>query len=116
MSIEGNIRWRQITGWPSSLIGIRHRVGALTREKSFKIGITNDPRRRARQYDRNEPFYDEMIVLYKSPSIDNARTLEKKLINAYIDNDRKPSDNRNRGGQGRIGAPPHYAYVVVERG
>lgn len=108
--------WRQRTGWPSSLIEIRHRIGAFTRGKTegktiFKIGITCRPERRGYEYDRNEPFYDRMIVLYETSSIKNARDMEKALIKHYRDQ----CDNLRNGGGGRIGTPPHYMYIVVNR-
>ena len=50
-----------------------------------------------------------MIVLYETSSIKNARDLEKQLIKYYWG----WCDNRNRGGGGNIGTPPHYAYIVT---
>ena len=108
-----DVRWRERTGWPSSLTELRHRIGAFTRgDSQFKIGITCRPRTRASEYDRNEPYYDEMIVLHETSSIKNARDLEEELIKYYWG----WCDNRNRGRGGNIGTPPHYAYIVVNHG
>ena len=105
-----NIRQKETTGWPSSLIALRHRIGAFTRgQADFKIGITCRPRERGYEYDRLEPYYDEMIVLYKTSSIKNARDLEKDLVKHYW----KRCDNLKDGGGGNIGTAPHYAYIVV---
>ena len=105
-----NIRWKQRRGWPSNLIEIRHRIGAFTRnDTSFKIGITCQPRERGYKYDRLEPYYDEMIVLYETSSIKNARDLEKDLVKHYWER----CDNLIDGGGGNIGAAPHYMYIVV---
>ena len=104
------IRWEQRTGWPSSLIEIRHRIGAFTRNTAnFKIGITCRPSIRAYEYARRKPHYDEMIVLYQTSSIKNARDLEKDLIKHYWEQ----CDNRYNGGGGNIGTGPHYAYIVT---
>ena len=98
-------------GWPSQQAGLRNRIGALAirPQGKFKIGITNAPEDRMKQYGGG---FDRMIVLYKTSSWDNVRKLERNLIDSYLDYD----GNRNlkSGGGGRKPAEgPYYLYVVV---
>lgn len=97
-------------GWPSQIIStMRRRVSAYTRAGiPFKIGITNDPYARASQYDYNEPYYDEMILIYGTSSINHVRELEAVLIDYYWDF----CDNSIGGGGGRVGIGPYYLYIV----
>ena len=100
-----------MTGRPSEVAGtLRRRVSAYTREDRvdrFKIGITNNPRGRfSNGYARD---YDEMIVLYRSASLDSVSQVECDLIehNAEI------TRNRIAGGGGNYGEPPYYLYLVI---
>jgi len=89
---------------------IRRQLSAYTRQdriRRFKIGITNDPERRYQQAYTNE--YDEMILLYRTSSINFVSWLEKELVSHNWD----ISDNNIAGGGGNIGAPPYYLYVVI---
>jgi hypothetical protein len=73
----------------------------------FKIGITNDPWRRFNQaYAR---YYDEMIVLYKTASINNVSRVEAFLVN----HNWEVTDNAIAGGGGHIGESPYFLYVVL---
>lgn len=100
--------WRIETGWPQWL-NLRRRVGALRRHSIFyKIGITNDPDRRARQYYDE---YDEMIVIYQTQSLASARWVERDLIDFTWDD----TDNEVGGGGGNFGEPPYFVYVVRDR-
>lgn len=101
------------TGWPSNLKTINQRVGAIKRRScAFKIGITNSPRTRIRQYEDEHPrHYGEMLVLYRTSSRKNAAELEKLLISKH------QSDRRNRNRRGGGGGRPgrglrHYLYIV----
>ena len=63
------------SGWPSGITStMRRRVSGYTRRSSFKIGITSDPDQRALGYSDD---YSEMIVLYETSSISNARKLRE---------------------------------------
>jgi hypothetical protein len=85
-------------------------LSALTPERyveRFKIGITNDPIRRFGIY---VDAYDEMILLYRSRSINNVSDMEAMLI----DHNRDLAMNRTGGGGGNIGRTgPYYLYVVL---
>jgi hypothetical protein len=99
------------TGRPSTAAStLRRRVSAYTRQDvvgRFKIGITNNPRRRfSNGYSAD---YDEMIVLYRSPSRDSVSQVERDLI----DHNQAITKNRIAGGGGNCGDPPYYLYIVL---
>jgi hypothetical protein len=99
------------TGRPSAVATIlRRRMSAYTREgvvSRFKIGITNNPR--ARFSNGYSGDYDEMIVLYKSKSLDSVSRVEYDLI----DHNKEITKNRIAGGGGNYGDPPYYLYIVL---
>ena len=98
-------------GWPSQVDSImRRRVSDYTSGNDFKIGITNDPDARAGQYGYIEPYpyYDEMILIYETSSIINARKLESELIKHYG----ALCDNRIGGGGGSSESGRYYLYIV----
>lgn len=104
------------TGWPSQLSGrLKRRISALTRRSSaFKVGITNWPEKRKREYERDYPrHFSEMIVLYETRSRSSASILESQLIehNWY----RSDLKNAVGGGGGRHGEGWYYLYVVRRR-
>ena len=99
------------TGRPADVaITLRRRVSAYTREdrvNRFKIGITNNPLGRfSNGYARD---YDQMIVVYRSSSLDSVSQVECDLIEHNGDITR----NRIAGGGGDYGEPPYYLYLVV---
>ena len=74
--------------------------------RRFKIRITNNPPTRFSQgYSAD---YDEMIVLYRSPSLDSVSQVERDLI----DHNQGITKNRLTGG-GNYGGPPYYLYIVL---
>lgn len=85
-------------------------LSALTRElyvERFKIGITNNPIRRFGNYAE---AYDDMILLYRSGSIQNVSDLEVMLI----EHNRDLTRNQISGGGGNIGRRgPYFLYVVL---
>ena len=89
---------------------LRRRVSAYTREdwvSRFKIGITNNPYGRfSNGYARE---YDEMIVLYRSSSLDSVSQVECDLI----EHNGEITRNRIAGGGGNYGEPPYYLYLVA---
>ena len=104
------VNWQIKKGWPNAL------ASALTRQISqlvradrgwsrFKIGITNDPARRANQYGDE---YEEMIVIYETSSASNVDSAERYLIDYYYG----VADGLRAGGGGPKGDPPYYLYVV----
>ena len=99
------------TGRPSAVATtLRRRVSAYTRKdvvRRFKIGITNNPPTRfSNGYSAD---YDEMIVLYRSPSLDSVSEVERDLI----DHNQEITKNRIAGGGGNYGGPPYYLYIVL---
>jgi hypothetical protein len=108
---EDVVHFDVTTGRPAEVAStLRRRVSAYTREdrvSRFKIGITNNPRGRfSNGYARD---YHEMIVLYRSASLDSVSQVERDLIehNAEI------TRNRIAGGGGDYGGAPYYLYLVV---
>jgi hypothetical protein len=99
------------TGRPSAVATIlRRRVSAYTREgvvSRFKIGITNNPR--ARFSNGYSADYDEMIVLYKSWSLDSVSKVELDIL----EHNEEITENRIAGGGGNYGNPPYYLYIVL---
>jgi hypothetical protein len=100
-----------MTGRPSVVAStLRRRVSAYTRKdliRGFKIGIINNPRVRFSKKDYSG--YDEMIVLYKSSSLDSVSEVECDLI----DHNQEITKNRIAGGGGNYGDPPFYLYIVI---
>jgi hypothetical protein len=99
------------TGKPSTVAtSLRRRVSAYTREGvvgGFKIGITNDPRTRFSKKDYAR--YHEMIVLYRSSSLESVSQVERDLI----EHNKAITKNRIAGGGGNYGQPPYYLYIVL---
>lgn len=104
------IHFDPMTGKPSVVAStMRRRVSAYTRKdlvRGFTIGITNDPAARFSRYSRD---YDEMIVLYKSSSLESVSEVERDLI----DHNKEITKNRIAGGGGSYGDPPYYLYIVL---
>lgn len=86
--------------------------------RSFKIGITDDPRRRARHgYPHNGYMvrYDRMDLIFRG-SRDLAGALETHLVSIFNDNGYFPSEkcvNDQPGDEGpRSYEKPYYVYIV----
>ena len=112
MEIKYNLR----SGWPRLVTkNLRDEIYNCTKRQSFKIGITNNPERRAREYRNSD--YRLMHILYKTSSINHARELERNLIAQFRDkwNKRrnKRLENSIGGGSGRPSDGMYYLYVVV---
>jgi hypothetical protein len=126
-SVEGkmNIRDEAETGWPSRG-NLVQRVAAYTRNGRvqqygpidqviaavrrrdlyrWRIGITNAPDARAAKYGSR---YDEMILIYRTTSIQNVRQWEDRLLEVFKDK----SDNLYIGGGRSAGEGPYYVYLV----
>jgi hypothetical protein len=87
---------------------LRRRLSAYTRKdlvRGFKIGITNNPY--ARFSNGYAKSYDEMIVLYRSSSLDFVSQRD------LIEHNNEITKNRIAGGGGNYGDPPYYLYVVL---
>ena len=95
---------------PKMVETLHRRVSQYKRgDRNFKIGITNDPDRRAREYYyRDGNRYHEMVVLYQTRRLGQVRKLEAVLVRKH----RADSDNEQGGGGGSAGKPPYYLYVV----
>jgi len=101
------------TGWPSQL-NLHQRVSAFTRPDrciSFKIGITNNPDKRASLYRGSGTIYHEMVLLYRTSSDTHVRAMEVFLCDYY----KESSDNVNAGGGGPGGEGPYYLYLTIQR-
>lgn len=110
-----NVRYETESGWPSRLDSLLKRIGAYTREdrvSQWKVGISAYPERRAEQHDRSGVGYDEMVVIYVTRSIANARVVERWVteeFDGYLDNERQ-------GGGGLVAeAEAHFVYLLLRR-
>jgi len=111
-----DVRYETDSGWPSALENLWRRVSAYTRGDriiGWKVGLTNNPERRAYSYDRDtDYYYDEMVAIYETSSIKNARDLEFAITSEYDGY----CDNERLGGAGPDSAtPPYYVYLVLKR-
>lgn len=88
---------------------LHRRISALKRKSDFKIGFTNNPDKRASQYDSSR--YYQMVVLYETGSDERVRKLEAMLIGKH----REDSDNEIGGGGGPKGKGKRYLYIVRSR-
>ena len=110
--MDENMHFDVTTGRPSEVAStLRRRVSAYTRKElvqGFKIGITNNPRGRfSNGYARD---YDEMVVLYRSSSLDSVSQVECDLI----EHNKEITKNRIGGGGGNYGDLPYYLYIVLK--
>ena len=107
---EMEVVYNYVTGRPEDVAStVVRKISAYTRDsivRWFKIGITNDPEGRSNGHKRH---YDRMMVIYSSSSLKSVRDLECELI----EHNREIADNFIGGGGGRVGAAPHFMYVVV---
>ena len=107
------VRYQMEGGWPNRIEGrLRRRVSALVRQsRSFKIGITNWPERRASQHKaKYGSEFSEMIVRYYTRSRHNAGDLEARLID--FNWDRYELRNKRGGGGGRYGEGWYFLYLL----
>ncbi len=89
--------------------------------KAFYVGFTNDPQRRFREHqDEDRTTYadhpwEQMLVIYKTPSLDNALAVESELIALGQKNYRSKCKNAASGRvhEGRL--PYAYVYYLEER-
>lgn len=113
--LPSNVRYQIESGWPSQLDTFRHRISAYTRAdrvRGWKVGISAHPERRAGQHDRSGSGYDEMVVIYMTRSIENARLVERWVTEVYAGY----HDNERRGGGGlEAAADAHYVYLLLRR-
>ncbi len=110
--LPANVRYQTESGWPSRDT-LRKRISAYTREdrvSRWKVGISAYPERRAQQHDRSGAFYDEMVVIYVTRSIDHARKVERWVTEDY----EGYHDNEYQGGGGMVAAADvHYVYLLL---
>jgi hypothetical protein len=106
-----SIRYDLITGPPTKVLSELEQLvkSNLRGTSSAKVGLTDNPSGRFAQAYKNE--YDQMIVFYQTNSIENAREVERVMI----DNNWAVLDNEVGGGGGRVGQAPFYVYLVVEK-
>ncbi|MGY6568202.1 MAG: GIY-YIG nuclease family protein [Salinarimonas sp.] len=117
-TIDQQIRNNPMRGRPSSVIGrLLRRVRAIAQHGGFhlKIGITTNPPKRWRESYRNNGW-GRMHVLYETSSWENAKRVERRLIEFMGDagiNYRAYSYNLRAGGGGRRPvSSTSYVYIV----
>ena len=91
----------------------QYKRGKRNFRRNFKIGITNDPERRANEYDsRDGGRYHQMVVLYQTGGRQRIRDMEAMLVRKHL----QGSDNEQGGGGGLVGRRgPYYLYIVRSR-
>jgi hypothetical protein len=113
--LASNVRFEIESGWPSGLDTFQRRISAYTRSdrvRGWKVGISAYPRIRAGQHDRSGTGYDEMVVIYMTRSIKNARHVEHWITMQYVGH----HDNDRHGGGGlEAEADAHYVYLLLRR-
>lgn len=105
------LRYDMDVGWPSQLEEtMKRRVSALVKgSHAFKVGITSDPDRRKYGYGT---MYKEMIVIYRTTSETNVRSMEKQLY-SYYGNRCEFDGQDGAAARGPLGNTPYfYLYVV----
>lgn len=113
MTIEINYKYHK-TGWPNNVIdSIQKNVSKVVRQRKFKIGITNFPDGRAKNYP-DEDGWRKMYVLYETTSDRNEREIERQLIDLLRKKYPKNLENSIGGGGGKPARPPLFVYVVVK--
>ncbi len=78
--------------------------------KNVKIGITNNPKRRAQEHSASSVKWDKMIVKYHTTSVNYINEMEKILVDhhwSYI-------KNEVAGGGGPNGEGPYYLYLLLK--
>lgn len=103
-----------VTGRPDAKFASIYRTikKKCIRRRDFCVGMTNNPKVRAKNYPENDGWC-KMYVLYRTESDNHKRQMETYLIDKFRSKYKKAIKNRKRGGAGRSGEPPHYVYVVV---
>lgn len=88
-------------------------VGYMSRHNGIYIGVTTNPRRRARDHERMGR--SRMVVLYEAWRAPIAADIEQELIAwAAATNFRLERENRGRGGESIPGdAETWYVYVAL---
>ncbi|MBU3660379.1 MAG: hypothetical protein FGM14_10940 [Flavobacteriales bacterium] len=89
---------------------LKKSVAVYTRKYyRVKIGITNNPERRAKEHARNGTW-KRMIVKYYTTSVKYINDMERIIISHHWDR----VENEVGGGGGPNGRAPYYLYVLVE--
>lgn len=91
---------------------LRRRVGGFCRWwRWIKVGITTNPKLRAKQHFVKDPEWCELVVLWKTSSRKRAQDAESMLIDSNWG--RANLDNQRGGGGGRNAEGTHYLYVLL---
>lgn len=84
-------------------------------QKRIYVGMTNDPRRRFGEHQREWQIpWDDMIVIYQTSSLDYAAQAEAMLIK-YINENKYPSQNTAGGMMPTDEEPYFYVYFLLDR-
>jgi hypothetical protein len=101
------------SGRPSGL-DLHVKASRLTRHdyyNGYKVGITNNPERRKKEYILHATRYTEMLIIYKTNSRKYVKDVEK-LITKYLEGF---CDNKIMGGGGNYGNSPYFVYIAREK-
>jgi hypothetical protein len=113
-SLTSKVRYKLESGRPSCLPSFLQRVSAYVRSgrvRGWKVGISAYPERRFKQHAEAGRGYDEMVVIYRTRSIKNARYIERRVTEEY-----EGHDNERQGGGGLAAAAEvHYVYLLLRR-
>jgi hypothetical protein len=101
-------------GWKKSLSTVKRRISGYTRNtKKFWVGFTSSGKNGC-ESRWNSKYKKEgmnrMVAIYETSSDDNAREVEKEVIEFY----KEHCENENAGGGGSTGKPPYYVYVAFQ--
>lgn len=83
-------------------------------QKRFYIGLTNDPWRRFGEHQREWTIpWDDMVVIYRTSSLDYAARAEAMLIEHFRNH---PQNKNNAGGMVSTDVNPYfYVYFLLDR-
>lgn len=97
-------------GWPKDIVkSLNRSLGQYRRRHgAVKVGITANPKRRFNEYCYREGI-KQMVVIYKTSSINNANNLEKW----FIENRWDILENQWEGYSPMTTKGPYYAYFVM---
>lgn len=85
-------------------------AGQYLRNYDLKVGITNDPGRRKKQYEFSGEKWKYMIVKYHTSSLNYINQMEKIVIDKHWE----VNQNKIAGGGGPNGVGPYYLYFVLK--
>lgn len=92
------------------------KINALLKDEKiekFKIGKTDDLKRRLKEHEKDG--YTEIYLIAECNSLEEVNKLETELINFYKNKTTPNCANKHEGGNGRISeSEKYYIYVVTK--